>query len=538
MRNLLFIALVISIPELLFSQVIYQDLSNQNIYEFIDELANLKIISIQGQVKPYSRIMIAEKLSDASAKREFLNKRQKKELDFYLKEYNLELNKDLGYFKTGKGLFRKTKNAGIPGNPPAFLYKDSLFTFSIRPVWGIQYYFNDGGTEYHRWGGAEAFGTIGKHFGFYSSLRDHHESLIMVEPEYFTQDEGAVWKKNDNGGGDYSEMRGGLTYSWKWGSVALTKDHFEWGENNNGSVILSGRTPSFPCLDLRMYPVKWFSYNFLTGWLASNVIDSSRSYAIPGGTRNIYFNKFISAAMLTFTPWKGFSISLGNSVVSCSEYYNPAFLSPLLFFTNFSYSGDSLQKQYYGQNSQLFFTVSSRQIRHLHLYASLFIDDLGTVVYEGGNKYNSWSGKAGFRLSDFPFSNLSFTGEYTWSDPNVYLCNVSTLTYASNNYNLGHYLGDNSSEIYLAVSYKPIRGLHAKVDYSFARHGDDQERKTMSEVIWETHKMTAEVKYEIVLNTYIYLQYVFSKSFGDQDFTPPQFRGHVNNLVAGFNIGF
>ena len=521
---------------LLFSQVVYQDLGNKNIYDFLDELANIKIISIHSQVKPYSRVLIAEKLQEASSKRDLLNKRQKQELSFYLKDFNLELQSDLSYFKHGKGLFRKTNNLGIPLNPLAFLYKDSVFSFSLRPVLGIKYIVNQNGSAYHTWNGVELFGTVGKHFGVYASLRDNHENQVLVMPDYFTQDEGAVWKFAGNGG-DYSEMRGGLTYSWNWGSVALTKDHFEWGENYHGSNILSGRTPSFPYFELRMAPAKYLGFTYITAWINSSVVDSSRSYYFPGGVRNLYFNKFLSAAMFTFTPWQRLDLSIGSSVISCSETFNPAFLSPFLFFINFSYAGDSLQKKYYGQNSQLFLSVNSRQIRHLNLYASVFIDGLGSGN-SAGDKNSCVSGKAGFRISDFPFQNLSFTGEYTRSTPNAYLCNVATLTYASNEYNLGHYLKDNSQEIYLAITYKPVRGLHISMDYVFAQHGDDQVNKTLGKILWERQTLGACVNYEIINNANVFIQYEYGQTKGDAMYTPPVFQGNTGSLITGLNIGF
>lgn len=529
--------LLLYAPAFLFSQVVYQDLGNTNIYEFLDELATLNIISIHSDIKPYSRVYIAGKLKEALSKQDHLNKRQKKELAFYLKDYNLELQHDLGYFKTGKGLFNKTDNFGIPLNPLAFLYKDSIFSFSIRPILGIKYIANSNGTAYHTWNGVEMFGTVGKHFGIYANIRDNHENQVMVTPGYFTQDEGAVWKRS-GAGGDYSEMRGGVTFAWNWGSVALTKDHFEWGGNYHGSNILSGRTPSFPYFELRMAPVKWFNFNYVTCWINSLVTDSSQAYYFPGGIRNINFSKFLSAAMVTFTPWKQLDISAGSSVVSCSKYYNPAFLSPFLFFVNFNYSGDSIQKKYYGRNSQLFLSVSSRQIRHLHLYASLFIDDLSSGNNSAGYTGTSLSGKAGCRISDFPVQNFSFTGEYTRSTPNAYLCNVATLTYASNEYNLGHYLKDNSQELYLAVGFKPVRGLHISVDYVFAQHGDDQVNKTLGKILWENQALSAGINYEFINNAYVFVQYQYSKTTGDVAFTPPIFLGNTNSVVTGINIGF
>ena len=46
-------------------QVVYEDINNTWIYEFLDELANLKVIEINSVVKPYSRQYIAEKLKEA-----------------------------------------------------------------------------------------------------------------------------------------------------------------------------------------------------------------------------------------------------------------------------------------------------------------------------------------------------------------------------------------------------------------------------------------------------------------------------------------
>ena len=71
------------------TQVVYEHVSNQNIYDFLDELANDKIIEINSIVKPYSRKYIAEKLMEAKQKESQLNKRQKEEVDFYLKSFQL-----------------------------------------------------------------------------------------------------------------------------------------------------------------------------------------------------------------------------------------------------------------------------------------------------------------------------------------------------------------------------------------------------------------------------------------------------------------
>ncbi|MCX6267620.1 MAG: hypothetical protein NTW16_09725 [Bacteroidetes bacterium] len=99
-RSLIFLALMmVNLP--VFSQVVYEDVSNTGIYDFLDELANLKLITLNSAVKPYSRTYIADKLHEADIANERirstddkpshqLSKRQQKELHFYMQDFQLE----------------------------------------------------------------------------------------------------------------------------------------------------------------------------------------------------------------------------------------------------------------------------------------------------------------------------------------------------------------------------------------------------------------------------------------------------------------
>jgi hypothetical protein len=525
LKKLLLFVFLIFLHVSLVAQVVYQDLTNSNIYDFIDELANLKVITLNSAIKPYPRSLIAEKLHQASEKKHLLNKRQQKELSFYLRDFNLELQPDLSYINRNS-FFKNKKNFRLPFNPLAFLYKDTLFTFSLRPIFGYSYVKNENGSAYHRWNGAEIFGYIGKHFGFYASLRDNRENQILVNPAYFTQEEGAAWKPDGKGGGDYSEMRGGLTWQWKWGDVAFVKDHYQWGDHYNGSNLFSGRTPSYPYLQFHMKPLKWLEFTYLHAWLISEVIDTSKSYPIPGGMRETYFNKYLASSLFTFTPIPGLNLSIGNSVIYCSANMNPAYLSPFLFYFNYGYAEGSGKSPDYGKEVQTFINVSSRNIKHLHLYGTLFI-----------NQFNmqGLSYKLGFRVSDFPLPNLSLTAEFTGNNAASYSSALRTTTYESNRYALGHYLRSNSQEFYVALSFKPIRGLHVDASYLLARHG---EGANLTSPDFRNQVVSAAVKYEVINNAYVFIEYQRREVEGDVVYTPPLYRGNTNSLVAGINIGF
>ena len=177
------------------AQTVYHHISNTGVYEFLEEMADIQIISVNSAIKPWSRELIAEKLSEVLDREDLLNSRQRKELDFYLRDFNKEL------------LRKKYK----PGRPDLFYYSDSLFLFSASPVLGVRYFINEDGSAWHRWNGGEAFAYLGKHFGLYASLRDNYESVRFSRKEFLNQRIGGAYKSSYDGG-EYSDMRGGLVF--------------------------------------------------------------------------------------------------------------------------------------------------------------------------------------------------------------------------------------------------------------------------------------------------------------------------------------
>ena len=115
----------------LFSQEVPQSVNNKGIYEFLDELANNQIITINSAVKPYSRLFISQRLKEAEEKKEQLNPRQQKELDFYLMDFGKELNEE-----RHNGTKAQRRNGQEDQRRDLFYYKDSLFSLTINPILG------------------------------------------------------------------------------------------------------------------------------------------------------------------------------------------------------------------------------------------------------------------------------------------------------------------------------------------------------------------------------------------------------------------
>lgn len=538
------------------AQVVYEHISNTNIYDYLDEMAGLKIIELNSIIKPYPRKMIEEKLNiirqESEENDRLLSKRQKKELDFYLTTYDLETEPPLD-FNRKTTLYTKNKQLALAAHPPGLFYKDSLFTLALQPIVGGSYSTNENGGLTQIWWGGSFWGYIGKNFGFYSSLRDNNVSQIIVTPEYFVQTKGVPFKDYGSEGIDYSEARGGMTASWKWGSVGIIKDHIEWGTGYNGTNIQSGRAPSFAMIKLNLKPVRWFQFDYYHGWLVSEVIDSANSYWSNNTYRKVFYPKYMAANMFTFLPFRNFIFSFGNSIVY-SDLGGPhaAYLIPFLFFKSVDHTLNATTGGV-GQNSQMFFNISSRNIKYLHLYVNLFLDDFSINHFRKSDEYNLLSWKFGFRLSDFPLRNLSLIAEYTMTNPVVYQHKIETITYESNRYNMGHYLRDNSRELYVALLYKPIRGLHFKLAYTLGQHGDDYDYAEcannpdcdlhklvpLKNITWENQTVQFDARYEIVSNTYVFLSYMLGNATGNvEKYTPEYYHGKTNTFSFGANIGF
>jgi len=514
------------------AQPVYQHVSSKSIYAFLDEMANERIIELNSAVKPYSREFIARKLSGINDSVSQLNTRQQKELAFYLKDFNKEL-------LPGKDFDKRFD---------IFYYKDSLFKFSVNPILGVRFWSNENGSNYHRWNGLDVFATVGSHLGIYASLRDNHEDKRLSGHDYLNSRPGAVYK----GVNDYSEMRGGITWGWKWGMLGLVKDHVEWGNYYHYPSIVSAKAPSVTQIKFSLNPVTWFEFNYMHAWLVSGVVDSLRSYQFTnpygGNYRRVYRKKFMAANIFTFKPWKGLHTSIGNSIIYSDVDAHPAYLIPFLLYKSVDHTNNNASDSNGGQNSQFFIDISSRQINHLHLYATLFFDDISISRLKENGHMDYYSLNAGFQVSNL-IPNTFFTLEYFKSYPLVYKHDMPTTTYESNFYNMGHYLQDNSQSIYAGLAFKPLRGLDVKLSFNTAKHGRDHEELGtnrvdvvhlfMDSVTWKTQSLGMDVNYQVFNDIYLFGSYTWQHNSGEiEKYTAPYFWGKTNTFSFGVNYGF
>lgn len=522
------------------SQEIYRHVNNIVIYEFLDELANEGVIELESVAKPYSRRFIAEKLTEAKGKTSELNRRQLAEIDFYLLDYGKTLHPERAD--------KKDRRRDL------LYYKDSLFDITVNVIGGMYTRSNANNVPvYHRWNGAEFYGHIGENVGYYANLRDNFQTKIAAPDSFLTSETGNTFKSiGAESGGEFSDMRGGITYSWKWGTVALMKDHLVWGNHNFGSNIRSGREPSVPQFIMRIKPTSWLEFHYVHSWLVSTVIDSLRSYPNGSGTglRNVEHPKYYAGNMFIVRPWKKLSLTVGNSIIYSSNGVEAGYLVPVLFYKSVDHTLNNISGNNLGQNAQLFLDISSRQIKHLHLFMSVYLDEIDIGNSRDPDLHsNFYSLKLGGRLSNWPLQNLSLFAEYNRTNPIVYRHFISTTDYASSKYNLGHYLGDNSDVVDLAIQARPIKKLRIALNWNYSRKGTVEEydgtfrsglgKPFMRDVIWSRQELALDTRYEVINDGWLRAGIAYSDYQGDalDNYSLRFYHGQQWTFTFGANFG-
>ena len=476
-------------------------LTQVKLYDFLDELLTDGLITHQTAVRPYSRKQVATMLLEAQEGDTLLNKRQQKELAFYLNEFALE--RDTMVSNYVQYTDHSTYNLSLADPQFSYRTKDSMFKLRFRPILGGNITGSKKGAIFQRWYGADLQMDIAKHLSIWGSLRDNSWSGDWLSKTYYPDDNArmrgarihygasqaqpaltplaGVQYKEANYGGDFSDSKGGINlYAW-WGSIGIQRENIQWGDAYHSSNILSGRAPAVPMITLQLTPCKWFQFDYFHAWLVSNVVDSTYYYTentTKEDTPLLNYrpmNKFMAANMFTITPLASLpnrrianllSLSFGNSIVYAEQNIQAAYLIPIAFYKSLDHlltKGVATQNQ----NSQAFASISIRPVQHLHLYGSFYLDEFALKRLKPSNKENNpISYLVGFNWSGWPLKGLSLKAEFMRSYIACYTHSIDVLTWTSNSYNMGHYMGDNAQSIYAELAYRPIRGMLLRMSYT------------------------------------------------------------------------
>lgn len=590
-----FLIVLLCISSWCAAQNIPVPLTYTRVYDFLDELITDGVITHQTAVRPYTRSQVADMLELAQMADGLLNMRQKKDLDFYLNEFALERDTIMDNHVQ----YTDHSTFSLSLADPQFSYKtaNNQFKMRLRPILGADVTASKKGVILQRWWGAELQMDIAKHLSIWGSLRDNSWSGNWLSDKYFptagdkmygarihygaSQQQPAlsnlvgVQYKEANYGGDFSDSKGGVSlYTW-WGSIGIQRENIRWGDAYHCANILSGNSPAMPMITLQLTPCKWFQFDYFHAWLVSNVLDSTYFY-LENSTNTAQptvnyrpYNKFMAANMFTITPLKQLSLSFGNSIIYAEQTIQAAYLIPIAFYKSLDHlltKGVRTQNQ----NSQAFASLSVRPVNHLHLYGSAFIDEVKFARFKPSNPENNpISYLVGFNWSGWPVKGLSLKSEFMRSYIATYIHSIDVLSYKSNSYNMGHYMGDNAQSIYAEVAYRPMRGLLVKLSYtndtkynsySYLRDNISETiaQKPFDHCIYRNDEVRLDGVYEVHSNMYMTLSVGYnnaqgfdnqkenalpSEAVGDAQyylnrFCPLYYQGKNFSVSAAFSFGF
>jgi len=476
--NRVVLILLVALSLKINAQVVYEPLS-KDVYGLLSSLSQRGLIEFNDQVKPLSRIYLAQKLLEAETQRG-LTPLEKEDLEFYKRDFFNEIN-----FLEDKQPEKSTNIVGKDqgGRLRLFSYTDDKFKLNISPIFGVKAGVRDNKKLTHYWNGISLYGYIYDFLGFSFDFRDNTEEGETIDKiKQFTPETGVNAKSSRNAINyspnkmDYSEAHTSISANWSWGNFTVGKDFLEWGYGESGKLVLSNKAPSLPFIRLDLHLEDWLYFNYIHAWLLSDVVDSNNIYFASDGRERFHFReKYLASHSITVIPTKGLNVSLGESIIY-SDKLEVLYLMPFMFFR---LADHYLSRQYNnaGSNAQFFASVSSRNhIKNTHLYGTLFIDEVTLDnLFKPEKQRNQFGFMLGGSVVDLPINNLKFTLEYTKVYPYVYSHFVQTTTYQSASYNLGDWIGSNADQVYASLNYNFLRGLKGTVWTQYIRKGEQED---------------------------------------------------------------
>jgi len=519
------------------AQVLTEDI-NHPIYQYIEKLAIKKLIDVNQSLKPYSKEQIAVWLEELKIKTmpagrqdEKLNKLERGELDWFLDEYDLERNENLG--KLGQ-----------------FDYLEKDFTLRAYPLIGYELSSTGKNSGHSQWIGAHIEGSY-KSFSLMLEYLDTGEFGDNVDKEKILTPRTGHSNKSAPDGIEFSDVKGRVGYDFGVGSLSLKKEYVNIGSGKYGLLIHSSKAASYPHIEFKFNPVNWLELHYIHGWLNSQVLDSNNFYnsyqsEIQPRVVESFIDKYIALNYISIIPNDWLTFSLGNSFIY-SGSLRPEMFIPVMYYKVMDHNtgrGDINDG-----NGMIFFDVSLSYWKNFNFYSTLLIDVLEIRTLLKGEFYKQWLGfTVGGKAMDFGINNLNFFVEYTRLNPWIYDNKYSTTTYRHLDYILGHWIGNNADLLSFQLDYKFIRSLSFSLKTEFLRKGGGEdnyyayeERKEFSFLFGENRSdffLEFSAKYNPLQNVYLKGKYIYSNI--EEEFvgrTPEFLLGAKNSFNLSLSYG-
>lgn len=490
-------------------------------------------ISVPTEAKPYYIKDIKKYLILLKSQAYKLNQIEQIKLNKFLQYYNLE-----------------EYNFILP-----YEYKQRKFLFNFTTIAGYNLEYLASSKGHSRVGGIRLLTSYDSIFNSYLLLQDRGEFGEFVDTKKdLSPQRGYAFVSAPNGI-EYSDVIAGLTLDWNWAKLSLAKDYNKWGSGLFGQLILSDKVNAFPHIRFEYLPVDWLRFRYIFGWLNSQVIDSSTYYnSQPGSKLNDkrydFVNKFIAANFITFQPIEYLNFSIGNSFIYSGKTIRMESLIPFSFF---KYLDRDVGKGSVADgNGQMFFDLNFNYFNNFRLYGTFFIDVISLRKTFKSDYSENWFGYTlGSKVIDPLIENLDLTIEYTKIDPWVYEHKDITTTFKHLNYQLGHWIGQNSDLFNLKLKLYPLFNLTLSLEVQYLRKGglddiyyvyvgrDEKKLNFLYSPLMKDFRVGIEITYEPIPALVLLFNYRYSKISDEDNIRTSKVLLGTNNFIKfGCEFGF
>ncbi|MBK7868399.1 MAG: hypothetical protein IPJ75_16220 [Ignavibacteriales bacterium] len=332
-----------------------------------------------------------------------------------------------------------------------------------------------GETSTIRWPGLKFFGYGGDWFGASFEYVDFGETGSNTDRnKRFSPITGAYVNNQEGSTFEYSDVKGSVSFSWKWGNISIIKDYQTWGHGQFGQVIMSTKAPSFTQIRFHANPVSWFRFNYFQGWVNSLIYDSSAAFwshteSVSPSRIIPYKDKYVVANLATFSVIDELDLSIGNAFV-----YGPNFrfetMIPFLYYKVMDHNTGRIAAD--DGNGMIFSDFKVRFPKDYLFYGSTYIDVINLRDLLNGRFDNQWLAfTVGAKRFNLFIPNLDVSIEYSRVNPWNYENRNDLASYKHLGYQLGHWIGQNADQLRLQVNYSHIRGLRHFAYLEWVRKG-------------------------------------------------------------------
>ncbi|MGE5683259.1 MAG: hypothetical protein ACM34K_20545 [Bacillota bacterium] len=447
---------------------------NHPVYSFLQRMDALKIISNYNSLEfPKTRKTIASYLREVIAAKEDLTGVDRKMLDDYCSEFELEI---FGTQERTTSLIGSTDYSFFSPKEKYFysLVDTSRFTIFVNVIGNLESIINQDldkkttkSGAFARWGGTLR-GTILNKFGYYMrgtngkfwGERSIAGQINELKFNYkFNADPRAVTATDY-----FDNTEGYLTLDYDLVRFKLGREQKQIGYGHY-KTILDVNTPQFDYFSFDI-DYKAFNFSYFHGKLLGR--SSVQGDSIQGIINSVD-SKYIGYHRLGVKFSDHFALGAGEIIIYANRPVDFSYLNPFNFYKGTEHANQDRD------NSMLFFDFSNNSFRGLRLSGSVLIDDIdfgkiGTGWYGNQLAYNLNFYSANF----YPIIPLELQFQYIRVEPYVYTHRIYNNNYSNLGYSLVSPVLPNSEIFYLGLSYHPTYRLGLNLDFTYSVHGANE----------------------------------------------------------------